>query len=538
MIKLSDELYIPPMGQVLAERDKMRAAEAAKKWEVARSYAAAQSNRLNAGWTSHSTASNYEIRCSLQALRARAREAARNNGHIKNFLNLMRTNVIGSKGIQMQPRARLFDGKTLNTRLNKQIEERWFEWGHRENCTVSGKLDWIGVQNLVLTQLMRDGEFLVQMIEDVGDFGLSLKVWDVNWLDETFNENRPGVNRIIMSVEIDDNDRPVAYWLTPPPSEDTYLPAGQTRRRRRVPAEEMIHGFLVSEDESQVRGVTWLAATLLNLKHFQGYVEGVVTQARVAAHTFGLLKNTSPTGEQQFEGEEDAEGNMIHPFIESSPLSITAMLPGWELQQFDPKQPTQNHPEFARSMQTSIGTDLSIPYFLLVGDWTAVNFSSSRGGLNEYRDLCEGLQTFIAQVLCRPVAHKFFRQAWLTGKIELSARNFAELQNPTWRPRGWDYIDPSKDIVTDEKKLLNRLATPSEILAERGVDYIDHLERWKSDRDLAAEYGIDIEDIYSDAKAAAPAAAPAKEPDDDEEDPQKTPQDDGERAYTNGRYTN
>jgi lambda family phage portal protein len=505
MIKLSDELYIPGMGQVIAEREKVKAEEAKQRLEK-RSYAAAKSNRLNQGWTTSPTAANYELRGGLDALRARGREAARDNGHVRQFLRIMRTNVIGSKGIQLQSRARLADGKTLNVRLNKRVEEVWFQWGHRDHCTVTGKLDWRGLQKLVLTQMLRDGEFLVEMIEGVGEFGFSLKVWDVNWLDVTFNQLLPSGNRIIMSVEVDPDDRPVAYWLTPPPSEIN-ISVYHRGLRRRVSADQMIHGYLVEDDESQTRSVAWLTPALLDIKNYAGYVDGVVMSARVSANTFGVLENTAPDGEAQFEGKEDADGTIQHPYIESSPLSITPLLPGWKLNQLDPKQPTQNHPAFAKTMQTSIGTDLGVPYFLLVGDWEAVNFSSSRGGLGEFREMCRDLQDFIAMVLCRPVFHKFIRNAWLNGKISMESRQFDEVQNPTWRGRGWPYIDPTKDITADEMRLKNRLATPSQILSEQGIDYVDHLEQWEADRKLAAEYGIDIETIYSEQKATAPIDA-------------------------------
>lgn len=526
MIKLSDYLYISPMGQVLAEREKAKAEEAKQR----RSYAAAQANRLNQGWTTMPTAANYELRGGLDTLRARARKAARDNGHVRNFLRLMRTNVIGSKGIQLQSRARLTDGKTLNVRLNKRVEEAWFQWGHREHCTVSGKTDWRGVQKLVLTQLLRDGEFLVEMIEGVGAFGFSLKVWDVNWLDITFNQELPGGNRIIMSVEVDRDDRPVAYWLTPPTTEMDFS-WNRGRRRTRVSAERMIHGYLIEDDESQTRSVAWLTPALLDIKNFAGYVDGVVTSARVTANTFGVLENTAPDGEAQYTGKEDEEGNVQHPYIASAPLSITPLLPGWKLSQLDPKQPAQNHPAFAKTMQTNIGTDLGVPYFLLVGDWEAVNFSSSRGGLGEFREMCRDLQDFIAMVLCRPAFHCFIRNAWLYDKISVDARQFEEIQNPTWRGRGWPYIDPTKDIKADRERLNARLATPSEILAEQGIDYVDHLERWEADRKLAAEYGIDIEAIYSEPKQLGPAPAE----DGDEED--LSPDDEAKktkREHTNG----
>jgi capsid protein len=45
---------------------------------------------------------------------------------------------------------------------------------------------------------------------------------------------------------------------------------------------------------------------------------------------------------------------------------------------------------------------------------------------------------------------------------------------PTWRPRGWSYIEPTKDITAAIDAIGNNLLTYREHLAERGID----LEEW------------------------------------------------------------
>lgn len=489
-----------------------------------RHYAAGRSSRLNSGWTTSPTSANYETRVSLSVLIARSREAARNDLHIVNYLRLMRANVIGQKGIGLQCRARLKNGR-LNVKLNKRIEEAWWQWSHAETCTVSGKLDWKGVQDLAVTQCERDGAFLIQMIEDdANPFGFSLKTWDVTWLDPTYNVNVPGRNRIIMSIEIDANDKPVAYWMTEPVSENSF--SNRSRRPVRVPADQMIHEYLIHDDESQVHGIPGTAAALLPAKNSYSYNESVIMASRFAVNQFGILKNTTPDGIENFDGPQDDYGNLIHPEIDSSPLAITAMTPGWELDTFDPKHPTQNHSAFKQVLDMDIAAALGVPYFLLMGDWTAVNFSSSRGGLGEFRERCKSYQTFIATTLCRRVFHAWLKMAWLKGKIEMTAAEYEELQNPIWQPRGFDYVEPKKDVETDILQLQYRLKTPSQIALERGEDYLDQLERWASDEQLAAAKGRDINELYSPKQAAA--AAPA-EPDADEEPPPKgKPADDGE----------
>jgi lambda family phage portal protein len=214
------------------------------KRRARRSYGAANANRLNSGWTVVPTTSNYEIRTSLAALRGRSRQLFRDDAYFKKFASMAKNNIIGPKGIKLQVQATKIDG-SLNTKLNAKIEAAFEDWGHKETCTVSGKLNWKAAQRLFVKQLARDGEVLVQKVQAANAFGFSLKFWDVSYLDETYNDTRPGGNRVMMSVEVDANDKPVAYWLTTPASDINFANRSRTRQRIRVPAEQMIHAFLV-----------------------------------------------------------------------------------------------------------------------------------------------------------------------------------------------------------------------------------------------------------------------------------------------------
>jgi capsid protein len=156
-----------------------------------------------------------------------------------------------------------------------------------------------------------------------------------------------------MSVEVDSNYKPVAYWLTTPMSEINFTNR-QARQRTRVPAEEMSHVFIHDEDESQTRGVTWFHAVLLQGKDLHEYTSGVVQQARVAAHTLGFLEKESPD-EVEFNGDETTEGAEKAVAIDVAPLSMNELPAGYKLSQFDPKQPTQNHAEFKKSMSLRYG---------------------------------------------------------------------------------------------------------------------------------------------------------------------------------------
>lgn len=498
-----------------------------------RRYAAARLNKQNANWTTYPTGANYERRLDLRALRARARQASRDDGHFKKFLSLTRSNIVGRKGIQLKCNARSADG-SLNVQLNKQVTEAWKLWGHKETCTLSGKLNWRGVQRLVVTQWARDGEYLVQMLmpdPQNNPFGFTLKIWDVNWLDEMFNQTLSNGNRIIMSVEYDDDDKPVAYWLTTPASEINFTKRREVRRTR-VPAEQIIHEFLIEDDESQARGVTWFHAALLKGKSAASYEEGVIQSARFAACSFGTLENSQEIDAAQFTGEDGETGQQILPDIDVSPASITGLPPGWHLNMTDPKQPTQNHAAFMKTIYMGLAAALDIPYFYLAGDMEAVNFSSSRVGLDDARDIWKGLQDVVAENFCRRVFHTWVRLALLNKQIKMSMKDFAEIQNPKWQARGWNYIDPTKDINADIMALANNANSLTRVLGEKGIDPIDLFEEIQAERELALKYGIELKYVTAvrvsdtgtapENDAGAPADTPA---------PPETPP---KREYTNG----
>lgn len=495
-----------------------------------RRYQAGRVNRANADWTTQNSTANYNLRNDLATVRARSRDAAHNHGHIRKFLSLTVANVVGNKGILLQSRARSMDGKTLNVELNKRVDEAWWLWGHRETCTLSGKLDWLGVQRLVVTQLARDGEFLVQKIKADNPFGFSLKVWDVNWLDETYNDTLPNGNRVIMSIEIDDNHKPVAYWLTTPSSEIMFTKR-RSRERMRIPAENMIHGFLVVEDETQVRGMPWGHAALIEENDLKSYKQGVSDVARMATHTlYNVEQDVIDGGE--YTGAEDDDGNAILPTIDTRRMSVNFLPPGHKMTMLKPEQPTQNHSEYVKTCLMDVATALGMPYFLLAGDMEAVNFSSSRVGLDDAREVWKGIQDFVAVHLCREVFHAWAREAMMSGGLKITAREYVEIQNPAWRARGWKYIDPTKDVGAAVVRLENNLTTWTDELNEQGIDLIDLLEKRKAEIELAAQYGIEL-------KIAPKQMAPAPPPEEPDEDDTEGPDDDEpaeppERSYSNG----
>lgn len=525
MIRLSDYLDQEPLAKIARERRQaLQAAEGRQK----RRFQAAKLNRLNADWTTQPYGANWLLYRDLAVLRARAREMAKNAPHFAKFLNMAERNVVGHQGIRLQCRARTGRPPHPNTRLNKMVEHEWWMWSHAEHCSASGKLSLVAAQKLFIRQLIRDGEVLVEHVQAANPFGYALKFWNVDWLDETYNEDLPSGNRVIMSVEINEHGRPVAYWLTTPASEMQFTKK-RVRTRTRIPAERMTHAFLTGEDESQTRGVTWFHAALLPGKGDAKYTGAVIESAAMTAMSGGFFTKQSPDG-VEFTGDDgDGEPDLT---IDHQPAAFHMLPEGWDFKQFDPKQPTQNHAEFRRSMLLDIAAAFDVCGFSLAGDLSAVNYSSARVGLGEERDVWRGLQTVAAEFL-RTVFHKWLLATVAAGRLQISPRDYLELQNPEFKPRGWRYVDPHKEITANLAAITGGIATVTSILSEQGIDLEDYLDEKKREMEMFKKAGIPY------PSAPEPAAANGSDTDEGDEDDDATPPEkEDERGYVNGKYAN
>lgn len=460
-----------------------------------RSYDAGRRDRLTADFTDVNTSANFELRRSLRVMRARSRSLARNNDYVKQFLRMCRDNISGPAGIRLQARALRPDGEP-DEALNRKVEAAWREWCHKENASSSGKLSFRDIERKLDTHLARDGEVLVRAIYDGNRFGFALKVYSIDWLDETYNERLKSGNRVIMSVEIDSNDRPVAYWLTTPPSDYQFLDTNVSgRQRTRVPAEEVIHYYLPddenSDDDSQTRGVPWTHTALRRLKMLGGYEEAEVVAARIGASKVAFYQETSPD-EESFDGDEDDEGR-DGPLMDMPEPGTFGIIPeGYELKEWNPDHPNTNYGAFIKGVLRGAAAGLGVTYFSLANDLTDVNYSSARIGLLDERDMWRGLQGFKVEHFNRRVYLMWLREAWLSGVFDFRVSDYKRLQEPAWRARGWVWIDPKKEADGTVVAINNGFDTITATLAEQGRDLGDYINERKRELRLFEKAGIPL----------------------------------------------
>jgi lambda family phage portal protein len=506
-------LDLPPMSQVVRERREAVAAERKRKLaELKRTYDAARITRLNSDWSVWTMSANGEIRFALRNVRARSRDLSRNSDIMRRFLELVVGGVVGSKGIKLQVKAGGRDGAdaTINRALTKLVEDAFTDWGHKQTATVTGRLSWRDAQAYFIRSVARDGEVLCRHMTAKNRFAYSLKFIDPAYLDETHNMILSNGNRIIMGVEVDPDDKPVAYHLTTPFFDYYGNVTEAFRERIRVPAEEIIHAFVVTEGEEQTRGVPWAHATMQRMRDLHAYERAEVIAARAEASKMLFLKPPASDDTAGIPPDEEEESDSpLRDVGEFEPGLITELRPGWDAFALDPKHPKEAFQFFVKSNLKMIASGLGCSYVDLANDLEAVSFSSIRQGSALARDVWLALQEFTAEHFCRAVYLAWLRNAFLAGALEgVKISDLAQLTNPTFRGRGFPYVDPLKDIQAQLISLRGGLTTRTDILGEMGRDFEEVLATLKAEEEAISAAGLSF-----DLSTTAPTVAGAPPPD-------------------------
>jgi lambda family phage portal protein len=449
-----------------------------------RAYQAANLGRLVADWGGQPTSADVDIIRHLRTLRARSRDLWQNNDYARRFMSLMKTNVVGHKGIRFQNRARDDDG-TLDERANEAIESAWRDWGRKGTTTMCGGYSWIGLQQAALEAVARDGEALIQKVK-TGKYGLTLHLLESDYLDEEFVDP---VRRIRGGVQVDEWGRPVAYHLfrTHPGDE-----VGFARREpyRVVPADEIIHLYL-KERPSQTRGVPWIVTAAYRLKQLGGYEEAELIASRLAATKMGFFK--SDDGDSFEPDDEDADGSLI---TEAEPGTFEQLPTGMDFKAWDPAHPNSSYEAFTKAMLRGIASGLNVSYVSLANDLEGVSYSSIRQGELAERDAWRLVQAWVVENLCDQVHRAWLPMALLSGQINLPARKFGKFDQPHWQPRGWSWVDPQKEIKAQISAVRNGFRSLTDVLGEMGLDRDEVFEQLAADTEAAKKLNLSLPVLF------------------------------------------
>jgi lambda family phage portal protein len=449
-----------------------------------RQYAAANQGRLFEDFKASNRSADTELRPALTVLRNRARDLARNDPYAKRFLNLMRVNVVGEGGLNMQVKARNADG-SLDVIGNDQIEIAWVDWCR--NCSVDGMMSWNDIQQYCTEAMKRDGEAFVQIVRgNRFKYGIALNIIEADLIDEQKNQRLSNGNEIRMGVELDRYRRPIAYWVRQAHPGDYDFTTLNQATSVRVPAEQILHYYKPTR-AGQTRGETAFAPVMTAVKMLNAYREAELVASRIAAAKMGFF--ISDTGDDFNADDYD----QTVPIMDVEPGTMHQLPKGVDVKEWNPTHPATAFADFQKGVLRGIASGLGVSYSSLSGDLEGSSYSSIRQGALEERDFYRLEQRFLIEHLAHPIYAAWLRHVMEFGFVSIPATKFDKFYNSTiFRARGFSWIDPQKEMNAAVIGLQNGLLTPSEIAASDGRDIDEVYSTWERDKQLAEGYGLQL----------------------------------------------
>jgi lambda family phage portal protein len=447
-----------------------------------RNYQGANVGRLFSDFVTSTRSPDSEIRPAIRTLRNRARDLSRNNEYARRYLNLLRTNVVGEKGITLQVKAKNTDG-TFDRIGNQIIEDRWNQWCKAP--TVDGKMSWLDAQNLAIEGLARDGEIIVRLVHGYDNpEKFAIEFVEPDLLDEEKNEVTKDKNRVRMGVELNDFRKPIAYYLLTEHPGDMEYSVVYSRTHVRTPAEKIIHLYMPDRAQ-QTRGTSWLSPTIASLKMLHGYREAELVAARVSAAKMGFF--TSPAGDG-FQPDDMVDSM---PIMEAEPGSFHQLPRGVDFKAFDADHPNAGFEAFEKAILRGVASGLGVSYYALANDLTAVSYSSIRAGELADRDFYKTIQQFLIRHFVERIFREWLLMAMTTNHVTLPIQKFDKFADAAhFRGRGFAWVDPQREIQAQILALNNGLVSLQDVASNYGRDVEEVFEQIALEKELAKTYGV------------------------------------------------
>jgi lambda family phage portal protein len=264
---------------------------------------------------------------------------------------------------------------------------------------------------------------------------------------------------------------------------------------------------------NQTRGVTWFHAVMSQLKMLGGYIEAELVAARTGAAKMGWLRYTDPSAYEAPNADAAKQG---YNTLEANPGMIETLPPGMEFVAWNPDHPANAFPNFVIALLRQVASGLGVSYNALASDLQGVNYSSLRSGLLIERELWRRMQAWMIESFLAPVFEEWLDMALLSGELVLDSRDPSKFLAGAWNPRGWQWVDPLKDVQASSIAINNGLTSRTQVLAEKGEDYEETVEQLSEEKKIAEQYDVDVSGVAAAPKIDKATDEEAPEPAADE----------------------
>jgi len=332
----------------------------------------------------------------LPRMRSRCREMAQNNALVRGVIDTHKVDVVGPNGPTL-------DVQSDDENYNREAEDVFKEWA--SVCDYNNTASLADILRQDIESAWTCGESFSQRLYDrMAPTPTKFRLLGIaiDRLESPYSVlSDPDV---IMGVRVTKSGRPVSYYLAEPANYGAYR--FLTGKHTELPASEAIHIFEQIEP-GQVRGIPWLASSLIDISNSRAFAKETIEAARSAA-----LMNVIMTA-------KDADTEIKQPAQSTVSIPRRSMVyvkPGWSAQQVTPQHPSTRYIEFQHEHCRAIGRPVGMPLLTILLDARYHNYSSARYDGQVYRRHLNAIQARLTRQRCNRWANEVLLDAERDGQ--------------------------------------------------------------------------------------------------------------------------
>lgn len=443
----------------------------------------------------------------------RVRSEVVNNSQIKRIAEALTDLVVGT-GIQtfsapFDPWMDLtqLDVAELDNGLRFALEsDDWFsEWFEEpRQFDVAGKMSGPDMQRLALSECVAVGDAIILRCQRRGPgrlVPLCYQMLEREQLDITKDRPaKPGQNKIVNGIEVDNVGREVAFWIFDAHPHDDFTPFASLTTSQRIPASRVLHLYMFRRP-SQSCGVTWLHAVAQNSFDRDKFIASEIQSAAKAALLALIAKREHPhLGNLGLETDEESDSDLYgneEVKLGSSPLAVDI---GKEesVEMVESKRPTNTANNFVDILDHDCAAGGGVSYYTLTGRYERTNYTGFRGAILQEDAHIRPLQNWFAGGQVLTIRREFNQQAAASGLYRtVTSREFLRDQRRYQRfdaiGAGRQLLDPEKETEAAMTRLRGGLTTLKIECARQGLHWIKVLRQRAIETRIAAALGVTLD---------------------------------------------
>lgn len=404
-----------------------RAIEAMNSRKPRARYEGAIGGHRTSKWSTPGSSQNAETRFDLPALRDRSRDLVRNDPYAAKAINVMASTIIG---------------RGMTPKLPTEIEGLAKLWkAFCRELDFDGRTNFLGLQTLIVRSIMESGESIIFKKPAPSEKKLKvpfqIQVADPDFLDERKDSAKAENGGYqVQGVHFNDAGQRIGYWIF-----DRHPGDGKARSNSDfIDADKLWHLYEMKRP-GQARGVPLLAPVILKLRDLNEYDDAALLAKKIQACFAGFITTTNGQVANkivdQATGTENSTPNNT-PLGRIEAGTLMGLAAGEDIKFSEPS--VSNDSDFLRAVLRAIAAGLDIPYELLTGDLSQVNYSSIRTGLISFRARIENLRAQIIIPFCEALWAEFAKAAILSSKVKVP-------EEMEWTTPPFYSVDPLKETL-------------------------------------------------------------------------------------------